>query len=143
MPKLEELISTSQNVVKVLNKKLIQIEEIHQDIKRLIDSSRSFPVQLNNKYNEIVDLTVKYTKELSGVTNTYLDCNNTMLTSKINELSNKIKEIEKEISRLVDTDFHSLFIGLQKKFIDQTREDLEHELKRFEDKSNGWPEHAS
>lgn len=135
MPSLDELISTAQNVVTDLNKKLLQIEEIHQDIKRLRDSSSSIPEQFNKKFKEIVDLTTNYTNTLCGVTKTYLDGNNTLLTSKINELSNKIKEIEKEISRLVNTDFNKLFTDLQKKFIDQTREDLEKELKRFEDKS--------
>jgi predicted nuclease with TOPRIM domain len=135
MPNLDELISTAQNVVTDLNKKLLQIEEIHQDIKRLRDSSSSIPEQFNKKFKEIVDLTSNYTNTLGGVTKTYLDGNNTLFTSKINELSNKIKEIEKEISRLVNTDFNKLFTDLQKKFIDQTREDLEKELKRFEDKS--------
>ena len=134
MPNLDELISTAQNVVTDLNKKLLQIEEIHQDIKRLRDSSSSIPEQFNKKFKEIVDLTSNYTNTLGGVTKTYLDGNNTLFTSKINELSNKIKEIEKEISRLVNTDFNKLFTDLQKKFIDQTREDLEKELKRFEDK---------
>lgn len=135
MPNLDELISTAQNVVTDLNKKLLQIEEIHQDIKRLRDSSSSIPEQFNKKFKEIVDLTSNYTNTLGGVTKTYLDGNNTLFTSKINELSKKIKEIEKEISRLVNTDFNKLFTDLQKKFIDQTREDLEKELKRFEDKS--------
>jgi predicted nucleic acid-binding Zn-ribbon protein len=135
MPNLDELISTAQNVVTDLNKKLLQIEEIHQDIKRLRDSSSSIPEQFNKKFKEIVDLTSNYTNTLGGVTKTYLDGNNTLFTSKINDLSNKIKEIEKEISRLVNTDFNKLFTDLQKKFIDQTREDLEKELKRFEDKS--------
>jgi predicted nucleic acid-binding Zn-ribbon protein len=135
MPSLEELVSTAQIVVTDLNKKLLQIEEIHQDIKRLRDSSSSIPEKFNQKFQEIVDLTTNYTNTLGGVTKTYLDGNNTLFTSKINELSDKIVEIEKEISRLVNTDFNELFTALQKEFIDQTREDLAMELKRFEDKS--------
>lgn len=138
MPSLDELISTAQNVVIDLNNKLLQIEEIHQDIKRLRDSSSSIPEQFNKKFKEIVDLTTNYTNTLGGVTKTYLDGNNTLLTSKINDLSNKIKEIEKEISRLVNTDFNKLFTDLQKKFIDQTRQDLTTELKRFEEKSKDF-----
>ena len=135
MPNLDELISTAQNVVTDLNKKLLQIEEIHQDIKRLRDSSSSIPEQFNKKFKEIVDLTSNYTNTLGGVTKTYLDGNNTLFTSKINDLSNKIKEIEKEISRLVNTDFNKLFTDLQKKFIDQTKADLAIELNKFDEKS--------
>jgi predicted nucleic acid-binding Zn-ribbon protein len=135
MPSLEELIFTAQNVVTDLNEKLLQIEEIHQDIKRLRDSSSSIPEKFNKKFEEIIDLTTNYTNTLGGVTKTYLDGSNTLLSSKINELSKKIKEIESEISRLVNTDFNKLFTELQKTFIDQTTEDLEKELKRFEDNS--------
>ena len=58
-----------------------------------------------------------------------------MFTTKLNELSTRVKEFEKEITRLVDTDFTRLFKDLQKVFIDQTRADLATELKRFEEKS--------
>lgn len=135
MPSLEELVFTAQIVVTELNKKLLQIEEIHQDIKRLRDSSSSIPEQFNKKFKEIVDLTSNYTNSLGGVTKTYLDGNNTLLTSKINELSNKIKEIEKEISRLVNIDFNKLFADLQKKIIDQTKAELAIELNKFDEKS--------
>ena len=50
-------------------------------------------------------------------------------------LQNKIDSLEKEISRLVNTDFTKLFRDLQKTFIDQTRIDLAVELKRFEKES--------
>ncbi len=122
-------------MVSDLNKKLLQIEEIHQDIKRIRDSSSSIPEKFNKKFQEIINLTTNYTNTLGGVTKTYLDGNNTLLTSKINELSNKIKEIEKEISRLVNTDFNKLFADLQKKFIDQTKADLAIELNKFDEKS--------
>ncbi len=64
-----------------------------------------------------------------------MEGNNILFTTKLNELSSKIKEFEKEIIRLVNTDFTKLFKDLQQVFIDRTRKDLEVELKRFEEKS--------
>ncbi|MBK9357604.1 MAG: hypothetical protein IPN08_09500 [Bacteroidales bacterium] len=57
------------------------------------------------------------------------------LQQTLNELSNKTTDLQKEISRLVNTDFTKLFQDLQKSLIDQTRKDLAIELKKFDDKS--------
>ncbi len=54
---------------------------------------------------------------------------------KLNELSGKTKDLEKQITRLLNTDFKNLFKELQKEFIDKTKEDLEVELKKFDEKS--------
>jgi chromosome segregation ATPase len=40
-----------------------------------------------------------------------------------------------EINRLVNTDFYNLFQQLQKTFIEQTKEDMAEELKKFDEKS--------
>ncbi|WP_332914608.1 hypothetical protein [Algoriphagus boritolerans] len=64
-----------------------------------------------------------------------MDGNNALFTANLNELSNKTTDLQKEISRLVNTDFTKLFQDLQKSFIDQTRKDLAIELKKFDDKS--------
>lgn len=58
-----------------------------------------------------------------------------MFSTKLNELSAKIKEFDKEVARLLNTDFTKLFKDLQKIFIEQTRDDLAKELKRFEEKA--------
>jgi len=118
MPSLEELISTAQNVVTDLNKKLLQIEEIHQDIKDLRDSSTSFPTELNNKYKEIVDLTINYTNTLSGVTKTYIDGNNNLFTANIKELQTKIHELKNQVDRLEGIDLLAHFDKLQKTLTD-------------------------
>ena len=50
-------------------------------------------------------------------------------------LSSKLKDFDKEVLRLINTDFNALFKDLQKTFIDQTKKDLEIELNRFEEKA--------
>lgn len=131
MPNYEEVIQQSQANIKSLSEKLKDLDKLHQDIKELIKQPEIF----DTKYQQIVKLSEEYTNTLGAATKKYLDGNNTLFTTKLNELSNKIKDLQKEISRLVNTDFTKLFQDLQKSFIDQTRKDLATELKKFDDKS--------
>lgn len=135
MPDYEEIIKQSQANVKSLSEKLRDLDNLHQEIKALKEAAEEIPEIFNNKFQELVKLSEGYTNTLGAATKSYLDGNNTLFTTKLSELSTKIKEFEKEITRLVNTDFTKLFKDLQKVFIDQTRADLATELKRFEEKS--------
>jgi hypothetical protein len=131
MPNYEEVIQQSQANIKSLSEKLKDLDKLHQDIKELIKQPEIF----DTKYQQIVKLSEDYTNTLGAATKKYLDGNNTLFTTKLNELSEKTKDLQKEISRLVNTDFTKLFQDLQKSFIDQTRKDLATELKKFDEKS--------
>lgn len=131
MPNYEEVIQQSQANIKSLSEKLKDLDKLHQDIKELIKQPEIF----DTKYQQIVKLSEDYTNTLGATTKKYLDGNNTLFTTKLNELSDKTKDLQKEISRLVNTDFTKLFQDLQKSFIDQTRKDLATELKKFDEKS--------
>jgi len=131
MPNYEEVIQQSQENIKSLSEKLKDLDKLHQDIKELIKQPEIF----DTKYQQIVKLSEEYTNTLGAATKKYLDGNNTLFTANLNELSNRTKDLQKEISRLVNTDFTKLFQDLQKSFIDQTRKDLAIELKKFDDKS--------
>lgn len=131
MPNYDEIIQQSQANVKALNEKLKELDKLHQDIKELIKQPEIFDI----KFQQIVKLSEEYTNNLGAAANRYLDGNNTLFTTNLGELSTKINEFEKEITRLINTDFTKLFKDLQKIFIDQTRQDLAIELKRFEEKS--------
>lgn len=135
MPDYEEIIKQSQANVKSLSEKLKDLDKLHQEIKALKKAAEGIPEIFNKKFQELVKLSEDYTNTLGAATKNYLDGNNTLFTTKLSELSTKIKEFEKEITRLVNTDFTKLFKELQKVFIDQTRADLATELKRFEEKS--------
>ena len=131
MPNYEEVIQQSQANIKSLSEKLKDLDKLHQDIKELIKQPEIF----DTKYQQIVKLSEEYTNTLGAATKKYLDGNNTLFTANLNELSSKTSDLQKEISRLVNTDFTKLFQDLQKSFIDQTRKDLAIELKKFDDKS--------
>ena len=131
MPNYEEVIQQSQANIKSLSEKLKDLDKLHQDIKELIKQPEIF----DTKYQQIVKLSEEYTNTLGAATKKYLDGNNTLFIANLNELSNKTSDLQKEILRLVNTDFTKLFQDLQKSFIDQTRKDLAIELKKFDDKS--------
>ena len=135
MPDYEEIIKQSQANVKSLSEKLKDLDKLYQDIKTLKEAAEAIPDIYNKKFEDIVKLSANYTNTLGVATKIYLDGNNTLFTTKLSDLSTKIKEIEKEITRLVNTDFTKLFKELQKVFIEQTREDLAIEFKLFDEKS--------
>jgi ABC-type transporter Mla subunit MlaD len=135
MPDYEELIKQSQANVKSLSEKLKDLDKLHQEIKALKETAEGIPETFNTKFQELVKLSEDYTNTLGAASKNYLDGNNTLFTTKLSELSAKILEFEKEITRLVNTDFTKMFKDLQKVFIEQTRADLAIELKRFEEKS--------
>jgi ABC-type transporter Mla subunit MlaD len=135
MPEYEEIIKQSQANVKSLSEKLKDLDKLHQEIKTLKEAAEGIPEIFSKKFQEIAKLSEDYTNTLGTATKNYLDGNNTLFATKLSELSSKIKDFEKEITRLLNTDFSKLFMNLQKVFIDQTRADLATELKRFEEKS--------
>lgn len=135
MPTLDEIILKSEENVNALSEKLKELDNLYQEIMMQKENIANIPDVFNKKFENIVKLTVEYTSTLGVSTKTYLDGNNILFTTKLSDLSIKIKEIEKEISRLVYTDFKKLFQDLQKSFIDQTRADLAIELEKFDEKS--------
>jgi len=131
MPNYDEIIQQSQANVRSLSEKLKELDKLYQDIEALIKQPEIF----DSKYEQIVKLSDDYTNSLGASVKIYLDGSNKLFTANINELSVKIKDFEKEISRLVNTDFTKLFHDLQEVFINQTRKDLTIEFKRLEEKS--------
>lgn len=134
MPDYEEIIKQSQANVKSLSDKLKDLDRLHQEIKAIKELSEEIPDIFNKKFEEIVKLSEGYTNTLGISTKTYLEGNNTLFTTKLSELSTKIKEFDKEITRLVNTDFSKLFKELQKDFIEQARADITTELRLFDEK---------
>jgi len=133
--KHEELIESSYKELEILKNEVTQLEDIRKNIEILIGSNDELPKIFEEKFKKIITLSKDYTNALGVATKSYLDGSNTLFTAKLNELSSKIKEFEKEISRLVNTDFTKLFKDLQKVFIDQTKADLAVELEKFDKKS--------
>lgn len=134
--KYEELIESSYLELETLKSEVTQLEDIRKNIEILIGSNDELPKIFEEKFKKIIKLSEDYSNSLGTATKKYLDGNNTLFTAKLSELSVKIKEFEKEISRLVNTDFTKLFQDLQKSFIDQTRKDLEFELKKIHNEFN-------
>lgn len=138
MPNYEEIIQQSHENIKSLSEKLNDFENLIKEIKSLKAAAEGLPDVFDKKFEELIKLSADYTNTLGAATKIYLNGNNTLFTSKLREFSSKVKELEKEITRLVNTDFNNLFQGLQKVFIEQTRNDLALELKKFDSKSQDF-----
>jgi methyl-accepting chemotaxis protein len=135
-----EVIENSQENVKALGKKLEELNQLHKDIIKLKEDNNKLPQVFADTFEQIANLSQKYTDELGKTTHNYLKDNNLLFTSKIAQLSDKIKEINKEVTRLKQTDYHTLFRKLQETFIKKTREDLTPELAKFSNKARDLQE---
>ena len=142
MPNYDEIISQSQANVQKLGEKLIELEKFFSDIKSIKDNtektvknSNSIPATFQKKFNEVAELTKSYTETLGSATETYLEGNNNLFITNLNELSNRTEVLQREIARLVGTDFKKLFADLQKSFLEQTKTDVTKEIKRFDEKA--------
>lgn len=121
----EEILRESQENVKKLNEKLKDIESLHNEIKESVSLSLKNPIlfkELAEKYNDSAEL--------------YLTGNNTIFDQKITDISNKTTELGSEINRLVEVDFNNLFIDLETKFLENSKEEIGKELKKIDAKIN-------
>lgn len=120
----EEILRESQDNVKKLNEKLKDIETLHNEIKESVNLSLKNPVmfkELAEKLNDSAEL--------------YLKGNNTIFEGKILDITTKTKELSSEISRLVEVDLEGSFKEIEKQFLENSKEGLSHELKKFDEKA--------
>jgi len=131
MPNYDEIIQQSQDNVNALAQKLRELDQLHIDIKKLIKHPETFDA----KFVEVRELAESYTKSIGSSVKIFLDGNNTLFIAKLKEMEEKIGELDTQISRLTNTNYEELFKSLQLVFIEQTRKDLELELKKVDEKT--------
>lgn len=131
MPNYDEIIQQSQVNVNALAQKLRELDQLHIDIKKLIKHPETFDA----KFVEVRELAESYTKSIGSSVKIFLDGNNTLFIAKLKEMEEKIGELDTQISRLTNTNYEELFKSLQLVFIEQTRKDLELELKKVDEKT--------
>ena len=120
----EEILRESQVNVKKLNEKLKDIETLHNEIKESVNLSLKNPVifkELAEKFNDSAEL--------------YLKGNNNIFEGKILEITNRTNELRSEINRLVEVDLEGSFKEIEKQFLENSKEGLSHELKKFDEKA--------
>ena len=121
----EEILKESQENVKKLNEKLKDIETLHNEIKESVNLSLKNPVifkELAEKLNDSAEL--------------YLKGNNTIFEEKILEISRKTTELGSEIDRLIEIDLEASFKELEKQFLENSKDEISKELKKFDEKAN-------
>src|SRR5690554_2207621 len=105
MPDYKEIVRQSQENVKSLGEKLGSLEKLHQDIIQLKESSEGIPKTFNSKFDEIIQVSGKYTETLGASAKIYLSGTNTLLSQKIEALDIQRATLAKEVSRLATIDF--------------------------------------
>jgi chromosome segregation ATPase len=132
---VDKLLNECYEALEKLRNEVTQLETIRLSIEELKTDNEQLPILFQKKFNEIIKLSENYSNALGAATKKYLDGNNRLFTEKLKELSSKAGELKTEISRLAGTDFNKLFNGLQKTFIEQTRKDVEVELRKIDGKT--------
>ena len=105
----------------------IRVESLQGEIDRLVKTD------FNKLFNDLQKEFIKQTR--SDLAKEYQN-----LDRKAQLFQKEIKSLEKEVTRLVSTDFESLFEQLQKTFIRQTKSDLAEEYKKIDRKAQLFQE---
>lgn len=138
MPSYEQIIEQSQENINLLSQKLLELEVLHNNIKLLIKQPEEMGAHfhaLEEKYLKIVGLTGAFSTELHDSTKVYLEESNKIFKENINKFETQYNQLGLEINRLNEIDLKSLFESLQIEFINRTRDDLQVELQKIDDKS--------
>lgn len=120
-----QIIQASLKNVESLNKKLNDIDSLHNDIKVSIEESAKIPGFFEN-------LGI----ELNNSTENYLRGNNEVFKEKISEIKSQTEILSKEILRLEELDFEDHFNSLKDELLKSTREALRKELDKLDEKSS-------
>ncbi|MEY5049193.1 MAG: hypothetical protein RLZZ175_2552 [Bacteroidota bacterium] len=138
MPNYDEIIKLSQENVYALSEKLKDLDKLYQDIVSIKTKSEVIPLAFEENFQKITEGFKAQSESFSVAINTYLDGNNSLLTSKFKDFTDKISELDVEITRLVSTDFTASFNELQNVFIEKTRTDLAVELTKIGEKTKDF-----
>jgi len=130
-----DLLESSFLELEKLKREVVRLEEIRIEIEELKRLTEILPTTFDEQFTKIKEHAQEYTKSLGVSTKNYLSGSNILFTSKLGELTVKTEELEKQITRLVDTDFVELFEVLQMVFIEKARADIGVELLKIDKKT--------
>jgi hypothetical protein len=120
-----EIIKASLENVEALNKKLNDIETLHNQIKESIAESAKIPGFFK-----------KLSIDLQQSTEDYLGGNNKVFKEKISDIKTQTTELSKEILRLEAVNFDDHFNAMKEDLLKSTREALKKELDKLDEKNS-------
>ena len=138
MPSYEQIIEQSQENINLLSQKLLELEVLHNDIKLLKKQPEEMGAHfeaLLGEYSKLVKLTDPFIKELRDSTKVYLEESNKIFKENIDKFESKYDQLGLEINRLNAIDLKGSFESLQVEFMNRTRDDLQVELQKIDDKT--------
>jgi len=120
----EEIIKASLENVEALNKKLNDLDDLHNQIKQSIAESAKLP-----------GLFQKLGSDLNNASENYLSGNNDLFKERIIEIVQKTTELSLEIERLRKVDFTISFNELGNKFLENTKNQFDKEFSQLDEKT--------
>ena len=136
MNNIDQILEKNYEQLDILKSELTNLKEIKNKINELISGNDQLPSIFTERIDKIIEITNQYTSALSESVKVFLDGNNELLLKNNTFFSNKITELGSEITRLVEVDFNALFKDLETKFLENSKEEIGKELKKFDDKAN-------
>jgi predicted nucleic acid-binding Zn-ribbon protein len=123
MQNYDKLIQQSHENVRVLSEKLKSFEELHKEIRALVQQPKEIVQKFDNRFQEIAQFTEKYTNTLGVAAKIYLDGNNDLFVSKLEDVQKmldvfdeKNKNIQTEINKLEEQVTRLSAINLEEHF---------------------------
>lgn len=138
MNNIDQILEKNYEQLDILKGELLNLKEIKNRIEVLIGSNDKLPIIFSELFDKINQVTNDFTKVLGNSVNVFLEGNNDLLTKNSADFSNKITELSAEITRLTEVDFNALFKDLETKFLENSKEEIGKELKKFEEKTNNF-----
>ena len=136
MNNIDQILEKNYEQLDILKSELSNLKEIKTRIEVLIGSNDKLPIIFSELFDKINKVTNDFTNVLGNSVNVFLEGNNDLLTKNNTDFSNKISELSAEITRLVEVDFNALFKDLETKFLENSKEEIGKELKKFDEKAN-------
>jgi len=136
MNNIDQILEKNYEQLDILKSELTNLKEIKNKINELISGNDQLPSIFTERIDKIIEITNQYTSALSESVKVFIDGNNELLLKNNTFFSNKITELGSEITRLVEVDFNALFKDLETKFLENSKEEIGKELKKFDDKAN-------
>lgn len=136
MNNIDQILEANYEQLDILKNELSNLKEIKNRINVLIGSNDELPIIFKERFDKIIEVTNEYTNVLGNSVNVFLEGNNDLLTKNSIAFSTKIADLNSEINRLIEVDLETSFKELENQFLANSKEEINKELKKFDDKAN-------
>jgi hypothetical protein len=131
---IDKSLKDNYIVLQNLRSELEQLKIIREKIESLKNSNDQLPTIFEEKFSKIIKLTNEYTSVLNETTTVFVEGNNKLLATNINQIELKTVVLGVEIDRLLAVDFKVLFKELETEFLKTSKTEIGKELNKIDEK---------